>query len=148
MPAFCVYFHTDGVGKSAINRLLRKQNPSFRAHSLINTAMRSFGGRFLGKINAFWVDFFCRFLALPRPHAPPWRRVPIVCLNVLVRSIQDALESPRHPGSTGGSGRGLAGDLCPPGSAAGGQPGHAGTSRVTLGTCIQATKPRLRSELL
>lgn len=81
-----------------------------------------------------WI--FCHFLAVSCPHTLLWHRVQISCLNVVVRSIQDVLESLRHPRSTGGSGRGVAGDLCPPGSTAGSQLGHPGTSQVTLDICI------------
>lgn len=74
-----------------------------------------------------WI--FCHFLAVSCPHTLLWHRVQISCPNMVVRSIQDIFESLQHPRSTGGSGRGLAGDLWPPGSS--GRP--AGTPRDISG---------------
>lgn len=89
-----VGFPAVGVGKSDINRLLRsKKNPSFHVHSLINTGVRSFGGiHFLGKINAFWVEFWPLLSRVLSPHAAQ-----ITCLHEAATSIQNDLRTLRPP---------------------------------------------------
>lgn len=52
VSALCVSVPAVGVGKSDSNRLLRSKK-SLLLCGLMDTEMGSFGGRFLGEINAF-----------------------------------------------------------------------------------------------
>lgn len=93
VSAFCICVAAGGVGKSDINRLLRRKK------SLVSCALsdkhrdevRSFGGRLCGKINSG------HFSAPSCPHTLLWHRAQVCCLHEVARSIQGALKSLRHP---------------------------------------------------